>query len=120
MPVVAIVFFLRALRAWRNRIQGDCAELVDVMSDAWSADRDAERCRRDGYENISFELLAAGKATVVSTAGEQARALLMSPAYIAISIGEIAFRSGFVDHRTFNRMFKRRHGMTPQDVRQGR
>ena len=271
-------------RARLNRIQGHCAELVDVVSDAWSADRDAERCRRDGYEDVSFELMAAGEGTVVSTAGEQrlragclsvvdagrplqiarsrhrnisliigrdvlggnlkaltgfpfrlqtqglasllkshmrltadqaadltpeqrllairvatdlaiavlqteatgafdteqlaagfyecaktlierectdpefgplqvaavlncsrsalyrafavrgetvaaaiwtarierARAILTSPAYSGISIGEIAFRSGFVDHPTFNRMFKRRYGMTPQEMRQGR
>lgn len=34
-----------------------------------------------------------------------------------LSIGEIAFRCGFLDHATFTRMFRRRYGMTPSELR---
>jgi AraC-like DNA-binding protein len=34
-----------------------------------------------------------------------------------LPFSEIAFRSGFVDQSTFNRMFKRRYGITPREAR---
>jgi AraC-like DNA-binding protein len=34
-----------------------------------------------------------------------------------IAIGTIAFRCGFTDQATFSRMFKRRYGLSPRDVR---
>lgn len=268
----------RTFRARLNRIQGDEAELVDVVSDGWTARRDRERCRRDGYDDISFDLLAAGSsshrwgteerrlrpgdlmlvdsarpmnwkrgphrvisliiprdrlpvpaqfpfrlqprglatllqshllqtadqamdlspeqrvlairvasdlalavlqseaeggfdadrlstglyegaitliakqcadpefgplqlaamlgcsratlyrafsakgesiaATIWNARTERAHRMLASPHHAGLMIGEIAFRSGFVDHPTFNRMFKRRYGMTPQETRQ--
>ncbi|HEX4506656.1 MAG TPA: helix-turn-helix domain-containing protein [Alphaproteobacteria bacterium] len=49
---------------------------------------------------------------------ERAHLMLVSPRHAGLTIGEIAFRSGFVEHPTFNRMFKRRYGMTPQEARQ--
>jgi len=267
-----------AFRARLNRIQGDGAELIDVVSDGWTARRDKERCRRDGIDDISFDLLASGTSThsggmderrlrpgdlmlvdsarptdwsrgrhrvislivprdsvqvparfpfslqtqamaallkshllltadraadlspeqrvlairvaadlalaVLHTAHEggfdagrfdtglheaagrliekecvdpefgprqlavalgcsratlyrafsargesiaaaiwtarleRARLLLSAPRHAGLAIGDIAFRSGFVDHPTFNRMFKRRYGMTPQEARQ--
>jgi AraC-like DNA-binding protein len=50
---------------------------------------------------------------------EQAYRLLGSAGHTHLSISEVAFRSGFVDQPTFNRMFKRRYGMTPRAARQG-
>jgi len=50
-----------AFRARLNLIQGDGAEIVDVVSDGWRAERDARRCRRDGYDDISFDLLVSGR-----------------------------------------------------------
>ena len=47
----------------------------------------------------------------------RAQAMLSSAAHAGLSIGEIAFRCGFTDHPTFNRMFKRRYAMTPRDAR---
>ncbi|GGC72784.1 AraC family transcriptional regulator [Chelatococcus reniformis] len=35
-----------------------------------------------------------------------------------LKVAEIAFRCGFLDAPTFNRMFKRRFGMTPSDARE--
>lgn len=43
---------------------------------------------------------------------------LTGPGSAAIPIGEIAWRSGFPDQATFNRMFKRRFGLTPGKARE--
>lgn len=43
-----------------NRIQGRRAELVDLRSDAMTATRDLERCRKDSCDDISFEFMVSG------------------------------------------------------------
>jgi AraC-like DNA-binding protein len=48
-------------RARLNLVNGDGAEMVDVVSDGWRAERDARRCRRDGYDDLSFDLLVSGQ-----------------------------------------------------------
>jgi AraC family transcriptional activator of tynA and feaB len=53
-----------AFRARLNLIQGDGAEMVDVVSHGWRAERDAGRCRRDGYDDLSFDLLVSGRLSV--------------------------------------------------------
>jgi AraC-like DNA-binding protein len=58
-------------------------------------------------------------AMIWSARIEHAQGMLTSALYSDLLIGEIAFRSGFVDHPTFNRMFKRRYGMSPQEARAG-
>jgi len=47
-----------------------------------------------------------------------ARRMLSAARYRHLQINEIAFRSGFSDHSTFDRMFKRAYGMKPVDIRQ--
>jgi AraC-like DNA-binding protein len=47
-----------------------------------------------------------------------ARQMLDAGRYRHLPINEIAFRSGFADHSTFDRMFKRVYGMKPKDMRQ--
>jgi len=47
-----------------------------------------------------------------------ARQMLDADRYRHLPINEIAFRSGFADHSTFDRMFKRAYGMKPRDMRQ--
>ena len=56
-------------------------------------------------------------AMIWSARIEHAQGMLTSALYSDLLIGEIAFRSGFVDHPTFNRIFKRRYGMSPQEAR---
>lgn len=51
-----------SFRGRLNRVEGEDAEMLDVASDAWTAKRDKERCRRDGYDDISFNLQVAGRA----------------------------------------------------------
>jgi transcriptional regulator GlxA family with amidase domain len=43
--------------------------------------------------------------------------MLGTTACADLLISQIAFRSGFADHSTFDRMFKRLHGMTPGEMR---
>ncbi len=66
----------------------------------------------------------AGQGETVATAIWTARLahaarLLQSTACANLLISEIAFRSGFADHSTFDRMFKRTYDMTPGDMRNG-
>ncbi|MDB5395280.1 MAG: hypothetical protein JWM91_2786 [Rhodospirillales bacterium] len=61
---------IRRFRARLTRIQGTNAELVDAASDAIVAKRDLQRCRRDGCDDISFDLVAAGASRNVSDVGE--------------------------------------------------
>jgi AraC-like DNA-binding protein len=46
-----------------------------------------------------------------------AHRMLTSASHVGLLISEIAFRNGFLDQPTFNRMFKRRYGLTPRDAR---
>ncbi|MEP9379883.1 helix-turn-helix domain-containing protein [Aquabacter sp. CN5-332] len=48
---------------------------------------------------------------------DHARRMLASAAFSHLLISQIAFRCGFLEHPTFNRMFKRRYGMTPREAR---
>ena len=49
---------------------------------------------------------------------KRARQMLSSSSSRHLSIAEIAFQSGFVEHTTFSRMFKRCFGMTPREARE--
>ncbi|WP_073057416.1 helix-turn-helix domain-containing protein [Kaistia soli] len=50
---------------------------------------------------------------------DRAHALLMASSESGAFISDIAFRSGFIDMPTFNRMFKRRFDRTPTEARLG-
>lgn len=56
-------------------------------------------------------------AAIWSTRIERAHALLTGGQMAHLQIAEIAHRCGFADPPTFNRMFKRRYGMTPLEAR---
>lgn len=46
-----------------------------------------------------------------------ARNMIESSRHARLTLGDIAFRSGFLDQSAFNRMFRRRHGITPGQAR---
>ena len=48
---------------------------------------------------------------------DRAWQMLASMRHRDLLVSEIAFRSGFLDQPTFNRMFKRRYAMTPREAR---
>lgn len=68
----------------------------------------------------AFALAGTGVSAAIWEARlNHAAHMLQSPACAALLIIEIALRSGFADHSSFDRMFKRRFGMTPGDMRHG-
>jgi AraC-like DNA-binding protein len=48
---------------------------------------------------------------------ERARTMLTNASHAQLLVSEVAFRCGFLDQPTFNRMFKRRFGLTPREAR---
>jgi AraC-like DNA-binding protein len=48
---------------------------------------------------------------------ERARRMLCSAEGIAMTVGDLAMLSGFVDMPAFSRMFRRRYGMAPREAR---
>ncbi|MEO6016040.1 MAG: helix-turn-helix domain-containing protein [Polaromonas sp.] len=48
---------------------------------------------------------------------EAARRMVASASHQHLLFSEIAFRCGFTDQSTFNRMFRRRYGISPRDAR---
>jgi AraC-like DNA-binding protein len=57
-------------------------------------------------------------ATIWSARLQRARRMLCARQYLALSIAEVALRSGFLDASTFSRMFRHRYGMSPRDTRE--
>jgi AraC-like DNA-binding protein len=72
------------------------------------------------YIHMLFE--AEGK-TFTEYVHEQrlgkAHRMLISPAYAATRIGDIAYAVGFSEQSTFNRLFRQAFGATPSEIRQG-
>jgi len=67
------------------------------------------RAFRDREESIAGTIWAARLS--------RAYAMLRAPAGRALPISDIAFRSGFHEITTFNKMFRNKYGMTPGDLR---
>lgn len=66
----------------------------------------------------AFAHQSAGVAAAIwSARTEHARQTLLSGGYRDVLLSEIAFGSGFSDHSTFVRMFRRSYGMTPSIMR---
>src|SRR5262249_17502586 len=57
---------------------------------------------------------------VVSLRLAKAYRMLTNPLYSHRAIGNVAYDVGFNDLSYFNRLFRRRYGLTPSDVRHGR
>ena len=63
-------------------------------------------------------LLFATRAQAIWSARiAHARRMLTSKFDRHLLVAEIAFRSGFSDHSTFDRMFRRAYGITPGEMR---
>jgi AraC-like DNA-binding protein len=99
--------------AARMTIRGQCAD------PAFRVERVAELigCSRASL----YRLFTARGESVAHTIWlarlERAHALLVDPAHGDRFVSEIAFRCGFTGSAAFSRIFKRRYGMTPSEVR---
>jgi AraC family transcriptional activator of tynA and feaB len=74
-------------------------------------------CSRAALYRLFARQAESVAATIWIARLERARTMLLATRYADLRVSEIAFRSGFVDQPTFNRMFKRRYGVTPGEVR---
>jgi AraC-like DNA-binding protein len=103
--------FYQAARALINR---DCGD-IDLTPEAVA--------RELGCSRASLYRLFAARgesvaAVIWATRLDHVQRLLRSRSHAHLLIAEIAFRCGFADQATFNRMFKRRYGTTPRDARE--
>jgi AraC-like DNA-binding protein len=76
-----------------------------------------------GVSRAKLYRLFAAHGTTIATAIWQARLkraydMVSSPVHRNVPLGELAYRCGFLDRSTFSRMFKRRYGLTPRDLRE--
>ena len=74
-------------------------------------------CSRTGLYRAFARHGESVSAAIWSARIAHARRMLRSNLYRHLLVAEIALRSGFSDHSTFDRMFRRAHGMTPGEMR---
>jgi AraC family transcriptional activator of tynA and feaB len=74
-------------------------------------------CSRAALYRMFEKHDASIAAAIWSARLERAQRLLGTSRYKHLLITDIALRSGFIDQPTFNRMFKRRYGLTPREAR---
>jgi AraC family transcriptional regulator, positive regulator of tynA and feaB len=74
-------------------------------------------CSRTGLYRAFARHGESVSASIWSARISHARRMLRSNLYRNLLVAEIALRSGFSDHSTFDRMFRRAYGMTPGEMR---
>jgi AraC-like DNA-binding protein len=110
----------RGLRAARLR-----AIKIDVRAHLRERDLSAEAvARRQGlspsYVRKLFDLAGTSfSAFVLDQRLAAAHAMLSSPRFAGLGVSAVAYDVGFGDLSYFNRVFRRRYGATPSDVRAG-
>jgi AraC family transcriptional activator of tynA and feaB len=75
-------------------------------------------CSRAALYRAFAEHGASIAATIWSARVERARRMLISVDCRHLLIGEVAFQCGFSEHSSFDRMFRKRYGMTPREMRE--
>ena len=93
----------------------------DYADPELSPDRVAADC---GISKSYLQTLLAGSGTsfvqeLNATRLERAADLLSDPRAQSLSIGEVAYRSGFLDPGYFARLFRKRFGITAREWRAG-
>ena len=107
-------FALGFYQAARALIDRDCGD-IDLTVDAIAL---GLGCSRASLYRVFAARGESVAAVIWATRLDHAQRLLRSRGHAHLLIAEIAFRCGFADQATFNRMFKRRYGMTPRDARE--
>ncbi len=103
--------FYHAARALIDR---DCAD-PDLTPERVAV---ALGCSRASLYRVFLRHGQSVAATIWATRLDHARRMLGSSIHLDLLVSEIAWRCGFVDQSTFNRMFKRRYGLTPRETRE--
>jgi len=102
-------------RSVLRRIEAEFADVeltpARVAAECGIATRTLQALLAEGGTSFVQELNAARL--------DHASKLLIDPRAHGLSIGEIAFRSGFLDPGYCARLFRKRFGVTPRDWRQG-
>jgi AraC-like DNA-binding protein len=110
-----------------NRHRGQLAHMIlrrienDYADPELSPDRVSADC---GISKSYLQTLLAGSGTsfvqeLNATRLERAADLLSDPRTQSLSIGEVAWRNGFLDPGYFARLFRKRFGITPREWRAG-
>lgn len=110
----------------RHRGQLARAILRRIESDFADTELTPERVANDlGISRRYLQVLLAGTGTsfvqeLNAARLDRASDLLTDPRAASLSLGDIAFRCGFLDPGYFARLFRKRFGMTPSQWREGR
>jgi len=100
--------------AARRMIEQDCAS-PDLTPDVVAM---SLGCSRATLYRAFFRHGESVAAVIWAMRLDYAWRMLTSGNHLGLLVSEVAFRSGFVDQPTFNRMFKRRYGLTPGEARE--
>jgi len=101
-------------QAARALIERDCAN-SDLTPDGVAI---ALGCSRASLYRAFFQYGESVAAIIWATRLEHAWRMLASSHHLGLRVSEVAVRCGFLDQATFNRMFKRRYGLTPREARE--
>jgi AraC-like DNA-binding protein len=100
--------------AARALIERDCAN-PDLTPDSVAM---SLGCSRASLYRAFFRRGESVAAIIWATRLDHAWRMLTCMSHLGLLISEIAVRCGFLDQATFNRMFKRRYGLTPREARE--
>jgi AraC-like DNA-binding protein len=101
-------------QAARALIERDCGD-PDLTPDSVAI---ALGCSRASLYRAFFGHGESVAAIIWATRLDHARRMLASSRHLGLRISEIAVQCGFLEQATFNRMFKRRYGVTPREARE--
>jgi AraC-like DNA-binding protein len=101
--------------AARRLIDRDCAS-PDLTPDLVAI---SLGCSRASLYRVFFRRGESVAARIWATRLDHAWRILTSCTHLGLLVSEIAARSGFLEQSAFNRMFKRRFGLTPREAREG-
>jgi AraC family transcriptional regulator, positive regulator of tynA and feaB len=94
-------------------IERDCAD-PDLTPDMVAV---ALGCSRASLYRAFFRHDAGVAEVIWATRLDRAWRMLISSSHPDLRVSEIAARCGFLEQATFNRMFKRKYGLTPREAR---
>jgi AraC-like DNA-binding protein len=101
-------------QAARALIERDCAN-PDLTPDGVAV---SLGCSRASLYRAFFGHGDSVAAIIWATRLDHAWRMLVSSRHLGLRVSEIAVRCGFLEQATFNRMFKRRYGVTPREARE--